>query len=128
MPELASRQHIQNILPIVDSALRKAGVTVQDLDGMAVTYGPGLVGSLLVGLSMIKGISYRWRIPYVGVNHLEAHLLAIQLEQAVAFPYIALLASAAIPCSTGLKISVSMSISAAPATMRRVKLMIRLPR
>ena len=93
VPELASRQHVQNILPIVDSALKKAGVTLQDLDGMAVTYGPGLVGSLLVGLSMIKGISYRWRIPYVGVNHLEAHLLAIQLEQDVPFPYIALLAS-----------------------------------
>jgi N6-L-threonylcarbamoyladenine synthase len=60
---------------------------------MAVTYGPGLVGSLLVGLSMIKGISFRWGIPYVGVNHLEAHLLAIQLEHEVSFPYIALLAS-----------------------------------
>lgn len=93
VPELASRQHIQNILPIIDGALQKAGVRLQDLDGMAVTYGPGLVGSLLVGLSMIKGMSFRWRIPYVGVNHLEAHLLAIQLEQDVAFPYIALLAS-----------------------------------
>src|SRR5215468_11373088 len=93
VPELASRQHIQNILPIVDGTLQKAGVAVQDLDGMAVTYGPGLVGSLLVGLSMIKGMSYRWHIPYVGVNHLEAHLLAIQLEREVAFPYIALLAS-----------------------------------
>ena len=93
VPELASRQHIRNILPIVDSALQKAGVTVRDLDGMAVTYGPGLVGSLLVGLSMTKGLSYRWGIPYVGVNHLEAHLLAIQLEQEVTFPYIALLAS-----------------------------------
>jgi N6-L-threonylcarbamoyladenine synthase len=60
---------------------------------MAVTYGPGLVGSLLVGLSMIKGMSYRWQIPYVGINHLEAHLLAIQLEYEVTFPYIALLAS-----------------------------------
>jgi N6-L-threonylcarbamoyladenine synthase len=93
VPELASRQHIQSILPIVDSALQQAGVRLQDLDGMAVTYGPGLVGSLLVGLSMIKGIAFRWRIPYVGVNHLEAHLLAIQLEHEVPFPYIALLAS-----------------------------------
>ena len=93
VPELASRQHIQNILPMVDSALEQASVRLQDLDGMAVTYGPGLVGSLLVGLSMIKGIAFRWRIPYVGVNHLEAHLLAIQLEHEVSFPYIALLAS-----------------------------------
>ena len=93
VPELASRQHVQNILPIIDGALQRAGVKLLDLDGMAVTYGPGLVGSLLVGLSMIKGLSFRWRIPYVGVNHLEAHLLAIQLEHDVAFPYIALLAS-----------------------------------
>jgi N6-L-threonylcarbamoyladenine synthase len=93
VPELASRRHIENILPVVDGALRQAGVGLRDLHGMAVTYGPGLVGSLLVGLSMIKGIAFRWRIPYVGVNHLEAHLLAIQLEHEVSFPYIALLAS-----------------------------------
>jgi N6-L-threonylcarbamoyladenine synthase len=93
VPELASRQHVQNILPIVDSALRKAGVALQDFDGMAVTYGPGLVGSLLVGLSMVKAISFRSGIPYVGINHLEAHLLAIQLEHEVPFPYLALLAS-----------------------------------
>jgi N6-L-threonylcarbamoyladenine synthase len=93
VPELASRQHIQSILPIVDSALQTAGITVNDLDGMAVTYGPGLVGSLLVGLCLVKGISFRTGIPYVGVNHLEAHLLAIHLEQQVSFPYIALLAS-----------------------------------
>jgi N6-L-threonylcarbamoyladenine synthase len=93
VPELASRQHIQNILPVVDSALQKAGVALQEIDGMAVTYGPGLVGSLLVGLSMVKGVSFRSGIPYVGINHLEAHLLAIQLEHEVSFPYLALLAS-----------------------------------
>ena len=93
VPELASRQHIQNVMPIVDTALKTAGATLKDLDGMAVTYGPGLVGSLLVGLSLVKGISFRTGIPYVGVNHLEAHLLAIQLEHRVPFPYIALLAS-----------------------------------
>jgi N6-L-threonylcarbamoyladenine synthase len=93
VPELASRQHIRNILPIVDDALQKAGVTLKELDGIAVTYGPGLVGSLLVGLSLVKGMSFRSGIPYVGVNHLEAHLLAIHLEHEVPFPYIALLAS-----------------------------------
>jgi N6-L-threonylcarbamoyladenine synthase len=93
VPELASRQHIKNVLPIVDGALRQAGVKLMDLDGIAVTYGPGLVGSLLVGLSLVKGMSFRSGIPYVGVNHLEAHLLAIHLEHEVAFPYIALLAS-----------------------------------
>jgi N6-L-threonylcarbamoyladenine synthase len=93
VPELASRQHIQNILPIIDRALDTAGVTLREIDGMAVTRGPGLVGSLLVGLSLVKALSFRWGIPYVGVNHLEAHLLAIQLEHEVPFPYIALLAS-----------------------------------
>ena len=93
VPELASRQHIENIVPIVEAALQNAGVKLSDIGGIAVTYGPGLVGSLLVGLSMAKGLSYRWGIPYVGVNHLEAHLLAIQLEQPVEFPYVALLAS-----------------------------------
>jgi tRNA N6-adenosine threonylcarbamoyltransferase len=93
VPELASRQHIRNIVPIVDYTLQKAGVTLKELDGIAVTYGPGLVGSLLVGLSLVKGLSFRSGIPYVGVNHLEAHLLAIHLEHEVQFPYIALLAS-----------------------------------
>ncbi len=93
VPELASRQHIENIVPIVDAALQNARVKISDIGGIAVTYGPGLVGSLLVGLCMAKGLAYRWKIPYVGVNHLEAHLLAIQLEQAVEFPYISLLAS-----------------------------------
>lgn len=93
VPELASRQHVRNILPIVDAALRQSGATLRDLGGIAVTYGPGLVGSLLVGLSLVKGLSFRWGIPYVGVNHLEAHLLAIHLEHEVAFPYITLLAS-----------------------------------
>ncbi len=93
VPELASRQHIRHILPILDAALEKAGVRLNDLDGIAVTRGPGLVGSLLVGLSVVKGISFRWDIPYVGVNHLEAHLLAVFLEREILFPYIALLAS-----------------------------------
>ena len=93
VPELASRQHVRTILPIIDGALQKAGVGLKDLDGIAVTRGPGLVGSLLIGLSVVKGISFRWGIPYVGVNHLEAHLLAIFLEREVPFPYIALLAS-----------------------------------
>lgn len=93
VPELASRQHIKSVLPIIDAALKTAGAKLTDLDGIAVTYGPGLVGSLLVGLSLAKAISFRTGIPYVGVNHLEAHLLAIQLEKDVVFPYIALLAS-----------------------------------
>ena len=93
VPEIASRQHIENIVPIIDTTLERAQTTVQDLGGIAVTYGPGLVGSLLVGLSLAKGMAFRWQIPFVGINHLEAHLLAIHLEQRADFPYIALLAS-----------------------------------
>jgi N6-L-threonylcarbamoyladenine synthase len=93
VPELASRQHVRQVLPIVEGALQQAGVSLKDIQGIAVTYGPGLVGSLLVGLSTVKGIAYRWGIPYVGVNHLEAHLLAIFLEREVPIPYLALLAS-----------------------------------
>jgi N6-L-threonylcarbamoyladenine synthase len=93
VPELASREHIQNIVPVIDRALHSAGVRLQELDGLAVTRGPGLVGSLLVGLCVGKALSFRWGIPYVGVNHLEAHLLAIRLEHDIPFPYIALLAS-----------------------------------
>jgi N6-L-threonylcarbamoyladenine synthase len=93
VPELASRQHVQNILPIIDGALEKGGIGPQDLNGIAVTYGPGLVGSLLVGVALVKGMAFRWGLPFVGVNHLEAHLLAIHLEYEVSFPYIALLAS-----------------------------------
>jgi N6-L-threonylcarbamoyladenine synthase len=93
VPELASRQHVRHILPIIDGALKQAGAGLGDLDGIAVTRGPGLVGSLLVGLSVIKGISYQRRLPYVGVNHLEAHLLAIFLDREVSFPYLSLLAS-----------------------------------
>jgi N6-L-threonylcarbamoyladenine synthase len=93
VPEMASRQHIGAIQPMVDRALEKAGVDAADLDGLAVTYGPGLTGSLLVGLSFVKGWSFRSGIPYVGVNHLEAHVLSIFLEKEVAFPYLALVAS-----------------------------------
>ena len=93
VPEMASRQHIHAIQPMVDRALDQAGVASADIDGLAVTYGPGLTGSLLVGLSFIKGWSFRSGIPYVGVNHLEAHVLSIFLEQEVGFPYLALVAS-----------------------------------
>lgn len=93
VPELASRHHVANILPVVHAALGQAGVTVRDLDAVAVTCGPGLVGSLLVGLSTAKGIAFARKIPLVGVNHLEGHLLAIFLEREIEFPFLALLVS-----------------------------------
>src|SRR5579884_642110 len=82
VPELASRHHVRNLLPVVHAALARAGVSLGDLDGIAVTAGPGLVGSLLVGLSVAKGIAWRRRLPLVGVNHLEGHLLAANLARA----------------------------------------------
>ena len=93
VPELASRHHVTNILAVLHAALGEAKVTMDDVEGIAVTCGPGLVGSLLVGLSVAKGMALARGLPLVGVNHLEGHLLAIFLERPVEFPYLALLVS-----------------------------------
>jgi len=97
VPELASRHHVRNVLPVVDAALVRAGVGLAEVDGIAATRGPGLVGSLLVGLTVAKGIALRAGLPLVGVNHLEGHLLAVNLDRApddpVPFPFVALLVS-----------------------------------
>jgi len=76
VPELASRAHIQHILPTVESALSKANLDKHDLDGIAVTYGPGLAGSLLVGLNFAKAMALALRKPFVGVHHIEGHVLS----------------------------------------------------
>jgi N6-L-threonylcarbamoyladenine synthase len=93
VPELASRHHMQNILPIIDRALHTAGMQLGQLDGIAVTCGPGLVGSLLVGVSVAKALAMAKGLPFIGVNHLEGHLLAVRLEQDVPFPFLCLLVS-----------------------------------
>lgn len=94
VPEIASRQHLENIYPVVEEALSQAGVTLDRIDGIAVTQGPGLIGSLLIGVSFAKAISFVRGIPYVGVDHLTGHLFSAFLEeQKPEFPYIALLAS-----------------------------------
>ena len=93
VPELASRSHVVTILPVIERALTSAGATLDDIGGIAVTRGPGLVGSLLVGLLCAKGIAQASGLPLVGVNHLEGHLLAPMLEQTVPFPYLALVVS-----------------------------------
>ncbi len=81
VPELASRRHLEVIVPVVEKALTDAGVALGDLDGIAVTYGPGLVGSLLVGCSMAKALAWVHRLPLVGVNHLEGHIYAAFLTE-----------------------------------------------
>jgi N6-L-threonylcarbamoyladenine synthase len=94
VPELASRKHIESIVPIVTEALETAKVSLKEIDGIAVTQGPGLVGSLLVGLSFAKSIAFAAGLPFVGVNHIEAHLSAIFLEEkAPRFPFIGLVVS-----------------------------------
>jgi N6-L-threonylcarbamoyladenine synthase len=94
VPELASRRHIESIVPIVTEALKTAKITLSDIDGFAVTQGPGLVGSLLVGLSFAKSLSFVTGLPFVGVNHIEAHLSAIFLDKnPPRFPFIGLVVS-----------------------------------
>ena len=94
VPELASRRHLEAIQPILDRALAGAGVGLVDLTALAVTVGPGLVGSLLVGLSVAKAIAFARNLPLVGVNHLEGHIAAALLEfPALAYPFTALVVS-----------------------------------
>ena len=94
VPELASRAHLATIGPVVDDALRQAGVGVADLDGIAVTRGPGLLGALLVGVTWAKTVAWREQLPLIGVHHLEGHLFAPTLEDPDAQPpFIALLVS-----------------------------------
>lgn len=98
VPELASRAHQQNIVPVVDAAIRRAGIDRRDLSAIAFTRGPGLIGSLLVGTSFAKGLSLGLRVPMVDVNHLQAHVLAHFIKETPEtevpeFPYICLLVS-----------------------------------
>lgn len=94
VPELASRKHIEIILPVVDEALKKAELTVKDIDAIAVCHGPGLIGSLLVGCCFAKGLSYSQKIPIVAVNHLEGHIFSVFLEERKPeFPFLSLVVS-----------------------------------
>ncbi|MCF7929272.1 MAG: tRNA (adenosine(37)-N6)-threonylcarbamoyltransferase complex transferase subunit TsaD [Spirochaetales bacterium] len=93
VPEIASRKHTEWIVPVVRSALSKAGVQAADLGGVAVTGRPGLLGSLLVGLSYAKGLSYSLGIPLISVDHIKAHLYAPLLEYELDYPYLGLLVS-----------------------------------
>ncbi|OEU72359.1 MAG: tRNA N6-adenosine(37)-threonylcarbamoyltransferase complex transferase subunit TsaD [Desulfuromonadales bacterium C00003093] len=93
VPELASRRHLETINPLTVEALSQAGVGQEQLEGVVVTRGPGLVGALLVGVAFAKAFAYACGIPVLGVHHIEGHILAIQLEQQVAFPFLALAVS-----------------------------------
>jgi N6-L-threonylcarbamoyladenine synthase len=94
VPELASRDHVRRLLPLVRSVLGKADTTPQDLHGVAYTAGPGLIGALLTGASLARSLAYAWKVPALGVHHLEGHLLAPLLEpEPPPFPHVALLVS-----------------------------------
>jgi len=94
VPELASRDHIQRILPLIDEALAQAALEPADIEGVAYTAGPGLIGALLVGAAVGHSLAWAWQVPAIGVNHLEAHLLAPMLEpDPPTFPFVALLVS-----------------------------------
>lgn len=80
VPEIASRKHVEKINPVIEEALKEAGVTLDDIDAIGVTYGPGLVGALLVGVAEAKAISYARKIPLVGVHHIEGHVSANYIE------------------------------------------------
>ncbi|MFJ1269855.1 tRNA (adenosine(37)-N6)-threonylcarbamoyltransferase complex transferase subunit TsaD [Legionella lytica] len=94
VPELASRDHVNYLIPLLDEVLHRANLKKQDLEGIAYTAGPGLIGALLVGACFAKSLAYALNIPALGIHHLEAHLLAAKMETpSLEFPFIALLVS-----------------------------------
>src|SRR5436190_1235330 len=94
VPEIASREHLDKIVPIVSEALERAGIRPQDADGFAVTIGPGLVGSLLVGVSYAKAMAFALDKPIVGVNHIEGHIYSVAFDNPpIEYPAVALIVS-----------------------------------
>src|SRR5437879_7838833 len=94
VPELASREHLDKIVPVVEEALTRANVIKEDLDGIAVMIGPGLIGSLLVGVSYAKAMAYALNKPFVGVNHIEGHIYSVCFENPpIEYPAMALIVS-----------------------------------
>ena len=94
VPEIASRKHIEKVIPVTDAALKEAGVSKEEIDAVAVTYGPGLVGPLLVGVSFAKSLAFALKKPLIGVNHIEGHICANYIEyEDLTPPYMGLVVS-----------------------------------
>ena len=94
VPELASREHLKNIIPVAEEAIAASGLSLQNIDGIAVTIGPGLIGSLLVGVYYAKSLAYVTGTSFIGINHLEGHILSVFLETDIpSFPFICLVVS-----------------------------------
>ena len=123
VPELASRDHVRRLLPLVRQALEQAGTTPDQLAGVAFTAGPGLIGALLTGAALARSLAYAWGVPAVGIHHLEGHLLAPLLEpEPPPFPHVALLVSGrTYPADRGRAASDDIASSATPGTMPRAK-------
>ena len=94
VPELASRDHVQRIIPLIDQVMKQADCQPEDIDGIAYTAGPGLMGALMVGAAVGRSLAWTWKCPSIGVHHMEGHLLAPMLEENTPdFPFLALLVS-----------------------------------
>ncbi|MTD37994.1 tRNA (adenosine(37)-N6)-threonylcarbamoyltransferase complex transferase subunit TsaD [Erwinia sp. CPCC 100877] len=94
VPELASRDHVRKTVPLIQAALKEAGLTAKEIDAVAYTAGPGLVGALLVGATVGRSLAFAWEVPAIAVHHMEGHLLAPMLEETPPeFPFVALLVS-----------------------------------
>lgn len=94
VPELASRDHVRKTLPLIEQVIAQAGVAPTDIEGIAYTAGPGLMGALMVGATLARSLAWGWGVPVLGVHHMEGHLLAPMLEdEAPQFPFVALLVS-----------------------------------
>lgn len=93
VPEIASRKHVEAIIPIINESVVEAGVKLNELNAIAVTNGPGLIGSLMVGLSTAKSVAFSLDVPLIAVDHIEAHAYSVNIEHELTFPYIALVVS-----------------------------------
>jgi N6-L-threonylcarbamoyladenine synthase len=94
VPEIASRKHVENIIPVLDQCLAKSNTDPKDIDGVAVSYGPGLVGALLTGIAVAKALAWSWDVPLLGVNHIEGHIFAnFLIHKELEPPFIALVVS-----------------------------------
>ena len=112
VPELASRDHVRKTVPLIQEALKESGLTAKDIDAVAYTAGPGLVGALLVGATVGRSLAFAWDVPAIPVHHMEGHLLAPMLEDnPPEFPFVALLVST----------SCSVSLSMMPPVKRLIK-------
>lgn len=126
VPEIASRKHIEKINQVIEEALKEAEVTLKDIDAVAVTYGPGLVGALLVGVAEAKAIAYAAGLPLVGVHHIEGHISANYIEHPeLEPPFLCLVASGGHTHLVCVKDYGKYEILGRQGMMRQEKLMIK---